>query len=80
MFLVILKRGPMQRAHLTQNGETATAMAKAFVGEHNPVDGCSTPVEETVGEGGRVIRTRASSFGRRYATILPIAFDDTLDL
>ena len=61
---------------VTADRDAAIARAKAFAGEHNEVDGCSTQREERSLPSGYFSTWRSSSFGMRMAWVVPINPDE----
>lgn len=76
MFLLRLKSKHHDQVKLVRAFEEGTAEARRFVGDHNPVDGCSAPPLESgskVGGKEKFAILRQTSFGERRATVQPIS-------
>lgn len=56
---------------LTEDFDSAVERARAFIGEHNPIDGCSTPPAIEM-SANRFYGQRHSSFGLRKAWVISI--------
>jgi hypothetical protein len=75
MFLLLKELKGHKTAQLVEDPAYAEQLARAFVGDHNPVDGCSTePHAESFGgpNGTRFYISRSSSFGTRRAEVYPV--------
>lgn len=69
MFLLRCKARHFDSVKVVEDKMAAAAEARAWVGEHNPIDGCST--EPTVNQyTGRWHISRSSSFGTREAWVI----------
>lgn len=78
LFLVTIKanRGKWQEVAVVASYDDAVAAVERHVGEHNEVDGCSTPVQKWFsgdmaepGTGVRCRMSRGTSFGERSGTV-----------
>jgi hypothetical protein len=61
---------------LVKDFEVGARLAREFVGDHNPVDGCSTvPTERGLQIKGHAAMSvgRYTSFGHRGASVMPIS-------
>jgi hypothetical protein len=70
------KNGPT--AVLVDDYESAVIHAKKFVGDHNPVDSCSSVRDESTRRTPRGVEfscSRSTSFGLRSASVLRIGYD-----
>ena len=83
LFLVTItaNRGKWREVALVARWQDAVEAAKRHVGEHNPIDGCSTPVHEWRSAeaedslGPRLALHRNTSFGERTATVVALVVD-----
>lgn len=78
LFLLITDLKGRRSARLYESATTAEEIARKFVGDHNPVDGCSSEprAESYGGKNGTVFYiSRSSSFGTRRASVYPIGTD-----
>jgi len=71
-FLLRLRNRGFDRVTPVDDLDKAIEQARAFVGEHNPIDGCSTRPEVVSFTSGRWSMTRSSSFGTYRANIYPM--------
>lgn len=78
MFVLITRRRGSANARLVEDYDEAVNAAREHVGEHNPVDGCSTRVLEDTRRrthGLEFSCSRSTSFGHRSATVRAIGTD-----
>lgn len=82
-FLVRLKTRRTDTVQLVSTFAKGAALARKHVGDHNEVDGCSSPALE---RGCRVngiealtVR-RSTSFGERVATVQPVFNNEAVEL
>lgn len=80
MFLLHCKATHHNTVRLFTTFDHAWASAQRFVGDHNPVDGCSTEptFRHLDGKGSWI--ARSTSFGYRRATVVPVSTETATDL
>lgn len=77
MFLLTKKNRHATWIAILSDQDTAMRLAQEFVGEHNPVDGCSTERRERLPKNGREYHVeRNTSFGLRQASVIQLELDD----
>jgi hypothetical protein len=83
LFLLITENKHIRQVKLFTDPVEAEQAARAWVGDHNPIDGCSTEAhaESFAGpHGTRFYVSRSTSFGIRRAEVYPVgtAFEQEL--
>jgi hypothetical protein len=78
MWLVRTKTRSFDVVRFCETEDEALAIARTFVGEHFPLDGCSTERIEQRYVTGRIALSRSTSFGVRQAWVIPATKDGKL--
>lgn len=83
MFILVTQAKHGTSARLVETFADGQAMARSFVGDHNPIDGCSSvpSLRQRLGEHGPEFSiARSTSFGPRRAFVRPISTEFHIEL